>query len=51
MTRLPPKPQRRAGVRAAAAEATREAILRAATRMFARYGYDGATVEKISTAA
>jgi len=25
--------------------------LRAATRMFARYGYDGATVEKISTAA
>ncbi|MCA0327033.1 MAG: TetR family transcriptional regulator [Proteobacteria bacterium] len=51
MSRLPPKPQRRAGVRAAAAEATREAILRAATRMFARYGYDGATVEKISTAA
>ena len=25
--------------------------MRAATRMFARYGYDGATVEKISTAA
>ena len=38
-------------MRAAAAEATREAILRAAMRVFARYGYDGATVDKISAAA
>ena len=47
----PKPPQRRTGVRAAAAEATREAILRAAMRVFARYGYDGATVDKISAAA
>ena len=39
--RAPPKPQRRTGVRAAAAEATRESILRAATKVFARYGYAG----------
>ncbi len=45
------KPQRRAGVREAAAQATREAILRAATKVFARYGYDGGSVEKISKAA
>ena len=46
-----PKPQRRTGTRAAAAEATREAILRAATKVFARYGYAGGSVEKISSAA
>ena len=45
------KPQRRTGVRAAAAEATREAILRAASREFARHGYAGATVDRISSAA
>lgn len=49
--RAPPKPQRRTGVRAAAAEATRESILRAAIKVFARYGYAGATVQKISRAA
>ena len=45
------KPQRRTGVREASAQATREAILRAATKVFARYGYDGGSVEKISKAA
>ncbi|MET4577286.1 TetR/AcrR family transcriptional regulator [Ottowia thiooxydans] len=45
------KPQRRTGSRAAAAEATREAILRAATKVFAKYGYAGGSVEKISSAA
>lgn len=45
------KPQRRTGVREAAAQATREAILRAATKVFAKYGYDGGSVEKISKAA
>lgn len=45
------KPQRRTGTRAAAAEATREAILRAATKVFAKYGYTGGSVEKISSAA
>ena len=45
------KPQRRTGTRAAAAEATREAILRAATKVFAKYGYVGGSVEKISSAA
>jgi AcrR family transcriptional regulator len=49
--RAPKPPQRRVGARAAAAEATREALLRAATKMFARHGYNGATVEKISAAA
>ncbi len=44
-------PQRRTGARAAAAEATREAILRAATKVFARHGYVGATVSKISSSA
>ncbi|MBN9474907.1 MAG: TetR family transcriptional regulator [Bordetella sp. SCN 67-23] len=31
--------------------ATRESILRAATRVFARYGYDGGSLDKISRAA
>jgi len=44
-------PTRRAGAREAAAQATREAILRAATKVFAKYGYDGGSVEKISKAA
>ena len=47
-----PKPAtRRTGVREAAAQATRDSILRAATKVFARYGYDGGSVEKISKAA
>ncbi|VTU12967.1 MULTISPECIES: TetR/AcrR family transcriptional regulator [unclassified Variovorax] len=45
------KPTRRTGVREAAAQATRDSILRAATKVFARYGYDGGSVEKISKAA
>ncbi len=45
------KPQRRAGVREASAQATRDSILRAATMVFARYGYEGGSVEKISKAA
>ncbi|MBO9514199.1 MAG: TetR family transcriptional regulator [Variovorax sp.] len=45
------KPQRRTGVREAAAQATRESILRAATKVFAKYGYEGGSVEKISKAA
>ncbi|HSV61166.1 MAG TPA: TetR family transcriptional regulator [Variovorax sp.] len=44
-------PTRRTGVREAAAQATKESILRAATKVFARYGYDGGSVEKISKAA
>ena len=39
------------GVRALAAQATKEAILRAATKVFARHGYDGGRVEQISKAA
>lgn len=39
------------GVREASAQATREAILRAAIKVFARHGYDGGSVEKISKAA
>ena len=45
------KPQRKTGVREAAAQATRDAILKAATKVFAKYGYDGGSVEKISKAA
>ncbi len=42
---------RRSGTRAAAAQATREAILRAATRVFAKRGYDGGRIDQISRAA
>ncbi|MEJ8845099.1 TetR/AcrR family transcriptional regulator [Variovorax rhizosphaerae] len=44
-------PRRGTGVRDAAAQATRKAILKAATKVFAKYGYDGGSVEKISKAA
>ncbi len=43
--------RRGTGVRDAAAQATRKAILKAATKVFAKYGYDGGSVEKISKAA
>ena len=39
------------GVRAAAAQATREAILKAATKVFAKHGFDGGRIEQISRAA
>ena len=39
------------GVREQSAQTTRDNILRAATKVFARYGYDGGSVEKISKAA
>ena len=39
------------GVRALAAQATREAILAAATRVFAQHGFAGGRVEQISRAA
>jgi AcrR family transcriptional regulator len=39
------------GVRELAAQATREAILRAATKVFARHGFAGGRVEQISKAA
>jgi len=39
------------GVREAAAQATRDSILKAATKVFARYGYDGGSIEKISSSA
>ena len=39
------------GLREAASLATRKAILGAATKVFAKYGYDGGSVEKISKAA
>ena len=39
------------GVRALAAQATREAILRAATKVFARHGFAGGRIEQISKAA
>jgi len=39
------------GVRAQAAQATRESILRAATKVFAKHGFAGGRVEQISKAA
>jgi len=39
------------GVREQNAQATRDNILRAAAKVFAKHGYDGGSVEKISTAA
>jgi len=39
------------GVRSLAAQTTREAILRAATQVFARHGFAGGRVEQISRAA
>ena len=42
---------RRPGVRELAAQATRDSILKAATKVFAKHGYDGGRVEQISKAA
>lgn len=42
---------RKPGVRELAAQATREAILRAATKVFAKHGFDGGRIEQISKAA
>ena len=39
------------GVRELAAQATRDSILKAATKVFAKHGYDGGRVEQISKAA
>src|SRR3954469_10834748 len=46
-----PAPGRRAGVRELSAQATRDNILRAAIKVFARHGFSGGSVEKISRAA
>ncbi len=43
--RTAPKP--RAGVRQAAAKATREGILKAATKVFAKHGFAGGSVEQM----
>ncbi|MEO8390469.1 TetR/AcrR family transcriptional regulator [Polaromonas sp.] len=42
---------KRSGAREQTAQTTRDNILRAATKVFARYGYDGGSVEKISRSA
>ena len=42
---------RKTGVREQAAQTTRDNILKAATKVFARYGYEGGSLEKISSAA
>ena len=42
---------RKPGVRELAAQATRDAILRAATKVFARHGFAGGRIEQISKAA
>ncbi|MBN9404018.1 MAG: TetR family transcriptional regulator [Burkholderiales bacterium] len=45
------KPGRKPGVREQAAQETQDAILRAATRIFAKHGYSGGRIEQISRAA
>ncbi|WP_175760455.1 TetR family transcriptional regulator [Burkholderia ambifaria] len=45
------KTVRGTGVREAAAQETRDKILHAATKVFARYGYEGGSVERISRLA
>ncbi|MEW5889778.1 MAG: TetR family transcriptional regulator [Pseudomonadota bacterium] len=45
------KPGRKPGVRELAAQATRDSLLRAAIKVFSRYGLGGGSVEKISKAA
>lgn len=44
-------PERAPGVRALSAQSTRDGILRAAIKVFAKHGYDGGSVEQISKAA
>ncbi len=46
-----PAAVRKPGVRALAAQATRDSILRAATKVFAKHGFAGGRVEQISKAA
>jgi len=45
------KPLRKTGVRERAAETTRENILRAAIKIFAKHGLDGGSIDQISKAA
>lgn len=44
-------PARKAGARALAAQTSRDRILRAATKVFAKHGFAGGRIEQISTAA
>jgi hypothetical protein len=46
-----PPARRKGGMRELAAQATREKILRAATKVFAKQGFAGGRIEQISTAA
>ncbi len=48
---MPNSKAKRPRSRAAAAQATRDSILRAAIKVFAKHGYAGGSVEKISRAA
>jgi AcrR family transcriptional regulator len=51
MSSVAASPVRRPGVRELAAQATRDSILRAATKVFAKHGFAGGRVEQISKAA
>lgn len=46
-----PRPARGAAAREGVVQPTREALLKAATKVFARHGYDGGSLEKISSLA
>ena len=44
-------PQRKIGVREKSAETTRDSLLMAAIKVFAKYGFDGGSIDQISRAA
>ena len=48
---VPPAGSKPIGARARSAQLTRESILKAAIRVFAKYGLNGGSIEKISSAA
>jgi len=49
--KTPAKPGRKPRTREQSAAATKDAILRAASKVFAKHGYEGGSLEKISSAA
>ena len=45
------QPQRKVGAREKSAEATRDSLLKAAIKVFAKHGFDGGSIDQISKAA
>jgi len=45
------QPQRKVGAREKSAETTRDSLLMAAIKIFAKHGFDGGSIDQISKAA